>query len=806
MLARSLLKFGPFEVDPALGELRKDGLRVPIQEKPLRLLAALAERQGELVTRAELHQHLWQGEAFVDFDNGLNTAVRKLRVALGDESESPRYIETVPRRGYRFLAPVETLETGADQTGADRQTIPAGDEASSVTVAAMDAPNGVVVAGDPPPATEIRGTRVHHRIRSAVVVCATVLAVMGATAVWLNYSRPVLSFNSRDSVLIVDFENQTGDPRFDQALQTAFTISLEQSRHANIFPRARLGSVLEMMGKTATERVTPALGREICQREGIRGLITASITRTGDEYALSAELVDPQSGDTVRSYSERSYGESHILDALDVVAADIREDLGETLYQIHESTKPLPEVTTSSLDALREFADGSELWHQARYLDAMTLYRAAVQADPDFAMAHAALGSAYYSYISNEPQKGDEEFQKALALASRTTQRERMEIQVDYADSQGHFEEADRLYQIYLKRYPDDWIMLLDYARLLRTHGHADQAIGQYKEMLRMYPDDPRTLVELATANSTLGLTPAAIGAYNRAFEIDPAYLSSGDVGREYGMALIENGEAQKAEEVFKSQLGDSRTRANGLRSLALLDLYYGRYESARPMLEEALAYYEGLKTAQLSVVRVRLLLAILAEGEGDVPAERRQLDSAMANFDAISSKVIVGAWIGSEYARAGFAHQAEQIESTVAPTVDKENPEQLAYEHFSEGEIALLHGDDEKAVQLFSLSDQEKTTPFSMEGMARAYQASGNMAMATSQYEKYIASSEHGLLWEPQQRWLAAHYTLASDYLAMGNREKAREALNPLLLLWKDADQNLPLRKQALALSARLQ
>ncbi len=110
MPTRSILKFGPFEVDPSLGELRKDGVRIPIQEKPLRVLTALLERQGDLVTRAELHQHLWQGETFVDFDTGLNTAVRKLRSALGDESESPCYIETFPKRGYRFLAPVEICQ------------------------------------------------------------------------------------------------------------------------------------------------------------------------------------------------------------------------------------------------------------------------------------------------------------------------------------------------------------------------------------------------------------------------------------------------------------------------------------------------------------------------------------------------------------------------------------------------------------------------------------------------------------------------------------------------------------------------
>jgi DNA-binding winged helix-turn-helix (wHTH) protein/tetratricopeptide (TPR) repeat protein len=783
MLTRSVLKFGPFEVDASLGELRKKGARVPIQEKPLRVLAALAERQGELVTRAELHEHLWQGETFVDFDNGLNTAVRKLRIALGDDFESPHYIETVPKRGYRFLAAVEVADAALAAPAA---------EAITATGSILPLPR--------PPAFQSR-----HGARRLLLLSLAVLICAGGVLTWFAYSRPVYSFNAHDSVLIADFENQTGNPRFDNALETAFSVSLQQSRHLNVFPRARLASVLALMGKSPEERITPALGREICQRENIRGLIASSITRTGEEYALSAELVDPQSGDTVRSYSERSYGEGHVLDALDVIAADIRRDLGESLYQIHKNNQPLPEVTTASLPALKEYADGTALWHRAKYQDAVTLLRAAVEADPDFAMAHAALGSAYYSYIYNEPQKGDEEYRKALGLASRTTEREGMNIEVNYADSQGHFQDADRLYQIYLKRYPDDWGMLSNYARLLRTHGHADQAIGQYKEIHRVAPDDARTQVELATAYKTLGRFPDAIAAYTQAFQIDPLYLTSGDVSREYGMALIQNGDAGKAEELFTSQLGNPKTRESGLRSLALLDLYRGKYASARPLLEEALVYDEGLKSEPVGVARVRLLLAILAEGEGDTRMEQRQLDSAMADFKALSPKVILGAWIGSEYARAGMAKQAKQIESAIAPLVDGKNAEQVAYGHYLQGEIALQHGDKEKAIQLFGLSDQEKSTPFSSEGLARAYQESGEMTQAVSQYEKLLASSMFGLLWEPQQRSLTARYTLAADYLAMGNPAKALEALNPLLVLWKDADPTLPLRKQAIALSERL-
>jgi eukaryotic-like serine/threonine-protein kinase len=798
MPTRSILKFGPFEVDTSLGELRKDGVRVPLQEKPLRLLEALLERQGELVSRAELHQHLWQGETFVDFDTGLNTAVRKLRTALGDESDSPRYIETIPRRGYRFLAPVEFVN-GANGLQAGLSQIVASLHAAT-TLVQNGAKESIA------PVSRARAPSLRFWMgRIALLVAAMLITVSGVVA-WLTYSRPVYSFNSRDSVLVADFENQTGDRRFDQALVTAFTVSMEQSSHANVFPRTRLASVLALMGKPPDERITPSLGREICQRESIRGLITSSITRTGDEYALSAELIDPQSGDTVRSYSERSYGEGHILDALDVIAADIRRDLGESLYHIHENTKPLPQVTTASLDALREYADGTARWHQAKYHDAVTLFRAAIQTDPGFAMAHAALGNAYYSYIYNNSQLGDEEFKKALDLTSRTTERERMSIEVNFADSEGHFDDANRLYQIYLSRYPDDWSMLGGYARLLRTHGQADEAIGQYKEMLRLAPNDARTNVELATAYKTLGRFQEAIDAYTRAFQIDPGYLNTGNVSREYGETLVQNGETQKAEAVFTLQLGDKTTRESGLRSLALLNLYLGKYASALPLLKEALAYDQGLKTEPLSVAREHLQLAILAEGEGDIGAERSQLDSAMANFNAISPKVIVGAWIGAEYARAGLERQAEQIAKNIEPLVDGRNPDQVAYMHYLQAEIALMHGEDDKAIQLFSLSNQEKITPFNMEGLARAYQKAGNMSEAVNQYERFLASPNQGLLWEPQQLWVTAHYSLAADELAMGNPLKAKAALEPLLELWKDADPNLPLQKQSITLSRRIE
>ncbi len=583
-----VLRFGPYEVDTCLGELRKGGSKVHIQEKPLRVLVALAENQGELVTRSELQKSLWQDETFVDFDNGLNTAIRKLRIALGEESGGATYIETVPRRGYRFMAPVQAVngvpaaKAGTLENTSSLPLTPA-IASSSATVPTQNHPQAVPVARRP--------------LRSwtgPLMLLTAILAISGGVAAWFFYSRPVLSFSSRDSVLVADFENQTGDPRFDQALETAFTVSLEQSRYANVFPRSRVGSVLVRMGKPPDAKITPALGREVCQRENIRGLVTSSITRTGAEYAISAELIDPQSGDTVHSYTERAYGEGHILDALDVIAADVRRDLGESLYQIRHNSQPLPEVTTTSLDALKEYADGTAQWHTGRYQSAVTLFRAAIATDPDFAMAHAALGNAYYSYIYNKSQDGDVEYRKALSLDSRTTERERMTIEASYADSQGHVRDADRLYQMFLERYPDDWSMLTDYARFLRTHDRATEAISQYKEIARVNPSDARTQVELATSYKTLGRFPEALDAYAHAFQIDPTFLNSGNVSREYGFTLVEAGEQQKARTLFTSLLGSSETRESALRSLALLDLYQGKYADARPLLTKRWLWMRG--------------------------------------------------------------------------------------------------------------------------------------------------------------------------------------------------------------------
>jgi eukaryotic-like serine/threonine-protein kinase len=765
--------FGPYEADLSVGQLRKNGSRIKIQDLPLRLLGVLAERPGRVVTREELQKKLWPEDTFLDFEDGLNTVVRKLREALGDNAEKPQYIETIPRRGYRLLAEVKHFPANGNQLPAEQPA------AEALPRAGMQA----------------RAERIAWRYWAVAGLLGAVL--LSSLGFLLLYGRPAFSFTARDSVLVSDFENQTGDPRFDEALRTAFIVSVEQSRHVHVFPQLRVGTALRLMGKSGTERITPTIGREICQRENIRGLITGSITRTGQDYALSAELIDPQTGETVRSYTQRSYGEGHILDALDVIAAEVRRDLGESLYQIKRSNRPLPEVTTSSLTALKQYADGTELWHRGKFEEGATLLRAAIQNDPDFAMAHAALGSDYFSYITNAQPQGKEEYEKALALSSRTTDRERMIIQAQYADDLAHVQEADALYRAYLERYPGDWNMLSDYAHFLRMHGRAAEAIAQYKEIIRVAPDDAKSYVEMATAYKGMSMFPEAMSAYGNAFRLDPHWLTAGDTAREYGFLLVSEGHEDKAVQIFSSMLEKPETRESGVRSLALLDAYHGRLTSAQKRFDECLTMLQN-QSAPLSIARVHLWLAILANVRGDSRTELQELDIATSMLATIGPKTIFGSWLGRQYIHAGALDKADKIENFIAPLVDPRNAEQSGYLHLLQGDIELAKGNTPKAIQLFTLSNAEKSTPFTVEALASAYREAGKMNDAIIWHEKLLALSPNAITWEPQQRWLAAHCALAQEYLARGEPQKAKRTIDQLLELWKDADANLPLRKQA--------
>lgn len=762
----SRVKFGPFELDPRAGELWRLGERVHIQEKPLRLLQVLLRRRGEVVTRAELQKELWPQENFLDFEDGLNTAMRKLREALGDAADQPRYVETVPRRGYRWIGEGP------------------GVEAAAAAPAAM-------------PPRRWAGWR--------WVVAAGVLAA-AAGGYWLLGGHAVFAFRSRDSVLVADMDNQTGEARLDRALDGALTVSLEQSNRVEVFPRDRLPGVLRLMGQPEQAAVTAALGREICRREGIRALVAPAITRTGSEYAVTAELIDPDTGAVVRSYSERAANADAILDGLGRIADGIRRDLGESVLQVRRNSQPLPEVTTSSLAALQDYADGERDWNRGQFSAAVALYRSALAQDPHFAMAHAALAVADCSYIYYAESECRSEYALALAPDSRLTERERALINASYAADTDDVTAADTLYQAYLRRYPEDWPVLNAYAHFLRQHGHESDALAVYQRLERIAPDDAGTLIEAATADTNLGQYGTAVNAYRKAFQIDPHWQQAGDTNREYGFTLVRAGELSDAAAAFGTLSQDPELRAVGLDSLARLDLWQGELRRARSEEQAAMAAQQH--PVPLTAARSRVLLAQMAEADGDHATAARELTAAMADFAHLEPKVAWGSLVGQEWARMGNVGEAQRILDEIAPLASAKNREESGYVRLLRGEIAVAQGHAAEAVAIFGLPDRQdgdSVHTLTIDALAHANQQAGNLRQAVTWYEELVGPPDGYLGWEAQPRAQAAYYWLASDELALGDAARARTELAPLLHLFQNADAGLPLLRQAQALEARL-
>jgi len=314
--APEIVRFGVFEVDLRAGELRKQGKRIRLQEQPLQVLAVLLQRSGEVVTREELRSQIWLQDTFVDFDNSLNTAINKLREALGDSADNPRYIETLPRRGYRFLAPVTS--------------------------------------------DGLRKPAPHAAARKPVLLGAvSLLLLVAATAAgWFWHSRHARVLSEKDTIVVGDFANSTGDAVFDGTLREGPSVQLEQSPFLSLVSEEQIHQTLRMMERPANTRLTLEITREVCQRTSSAAALDGSIALIGSRYNLILKAVNCVNGDLLASTEAQANDKSHVLDALGKAASVMRRKLGESLGTAQKYNTPLEQATTPSLEALQAYNFG----------------------------------------------------------------------------------------------------------------------------------------------------------------------------------------------------------------------------------------------------------------------------------------------------------------------------------------------------------------------------------------------------------------------------------------------------------------
>ncbi len=717
-----------------------------------------------------------------------------------------RMLEKDPNERYQSVHEVRVeLRHIREQLAA---RVPSADRASrqgqSAAVPVAEAPTILDTAAAGPAAAKetTRRTGFFSRSRQWYLGFATAVGVMGVIVFFLYYewSRPALSFAPRGWILVADFKNETGDTLFDKSLGTAFNVSISQSQYANVIPRSRASTVLQRMGRKPDLPLDEETGKEICQRESITGLICPGIGKIGSQFILTARIVDPRTGESVRSYSERADSYDRVLPALDAIAASVRKGLGESLQAIQLTTRPLERVTTSSLEALQQYSEAQILWSRGKYNEARQLQESAVARDPDFAMAHAALGTYYSSFIYNNLPEGRKHFLKALSLADRTSERERQVMQMEYESHFGTFDSARNLYETFVRSYPDAIAQRFNLGNIFRDHKEYEKAIEQYQEALRIDPGYAAACINLATCYSSLHRTQEALKSYARAFELEPSWITGGNLNHEYAFALVEAGEPEKARQVVTKALS-TPIKVAALRSLALLDLYQGKYRDARPKLDEALLMNVAGK-AGLSEARNHYFLQILLAGQGDQPGALRELDKAARCLEPLPPQVWLSSRIGVSYARARLTEKAVAILNRIRKDVNPNDSAQNAEFHRLEGEIELARGYKDRAIEILQVADRENRLPLTVESLARTFEIAGRPDEAVATYELLMIMRHESAGWEPQQDWFAAHVSLARLYLNRREAEKAQKVLSALFDLWKGCDPDLPLIKLANSLN----
>jgi len=776
----TVYRFGPFEVNAASGELFKNGRRVKLQEQPYRLLLVLLENSGEVLSREELRSRLWPDDTFVDFDGSLRVAVRKLREALGDDAESPRYVETIPKRGYRFLGSAARLA-----------------ELPSPATAAVVAEN---VAPSKSVAEVGEGLRTAQFHTSRWVLSVIVALLIIGTAVWLRLHQPgkALALTEKDTIVLADFENSTGDSVFDGTLRQGLAVELEQSPFLTLIPDQRIQQTLRLMGQAPDARLTPQIAHDLCQRTQSAAYLTGSIASLGRQYVLGLKAVSCTTGDVLAEEQETASSKEKLLGALDRAANKLREKLGESLNTVEKFDTPLEQATTPSLEALQAYTLGRRT--QGGRDESIPFYQRAIQYDPNFAIAYAALGSIYWG--DGETLLGEQSVRKAYELRSSVSERERFYIESTYFHYvTGDLEKSRRIYNIWAQTYPRDSTPRIGLWLLYFQEGQYEAALPHLREAIRLAPwksslfrnlvynliclnrlQEARKVAQQAIADR-LDSPDLHLGLYRLAFleddALDMARQAELVVGK--GHSEAEMFELRALTAAYSGHLKESRNLSRQAVESAM------RAEEREFATElEARAALRGARFGNLSEVRLH------AKPVLGVPTGRKAQYVAALSF-----------------AIAGDSARAQLLADDLAKRYPDDTLVQFVFLPAIRAQIALNRHDPSKAINLL-----QPGAPYElaqgwlgflglayMQGEAYLMAHQGNEAAVEFQkilgHRGIVANSPTGAL---------AHLQLGRAYATSGEQDKAKIEYLEFLSLWKDADPDIPILKQAKAEYAKLQ
>jgi DNA-binding winged helix-turn-helix (wHTH) protein/tetratricopeptide (TPR) repeat protein len=770
----AILRFSVFEVDVRAGGLRKLGVRIKVQEQPFHVLTLLLQRPGEVVTREELRAQLWQSDTFVDFDNGLNTSINKLREALGDSADNPRFIETLPRRGYRFIAPVSSKD------GIEKHT-----------------PEPV-----PGPRWKI------------IFAVAAVLAIGAASmaAFYLRSKGPPLT--EKDTLVLVDFLNTTGDSAFDDALKQGLRVQLEQSPFLNLLSDQQVSEELRLMARQPSERLTADLARDLCRRIGSKAILTGSVSSLGLHYVIGLSATNCQTGTPLATEQSESADKEHVLAALGASATKIRKKLGESLASIQKYDVPIEQVTTSSLEALRAYSLGMKYVALDDFKGALPHFQRAVELDPNFASAYMRLAYAAI-FVAGQGSIINENIEKAYALRDRASRREYFHITTRYFESLDDPEKGESEAELWAEIYPRDAEARFILADMAMWKGNWEEAVKHGRLSVELNPNDVRNYYNLAVSELALDRFEAAARSCDKAIarnKSDP-YIHM----VRYWIAFVRHDSKEMENEV--RMLGEL-ARENPEAEFTLLEvegateMYYGKLARARVFDQRILDFdqrildlfarsgndggrtvfysYWALWNAELgNQSEARAYVRRAAQ-----PPRPHDTDFTIALAAARAGEISLADKWAAEYDRnfpSGWSQQKRYLPVVRAAIAMGRGNAAEAIEH-----LRAVNGDTEWLANDPSTGDG--LMPAYLRGQAYLQLRQGKEAAAEFQrlidHPGIVVNNVFGAL---------SRVGLARAYVLQGDLAKARAAYQDFLTLWKDADSDIPILIQAKAEYAEL-
>lgn len=699
------LRFGVFEVDFRAAELHKHGVRIRLEEQPFHILALLLERPGDLVTREELRQKLWSADTFVDFDRSLNKAMSKLRLALGDSAETPRYIETLHRRGYRFIASIQTQPMNGSAVVSDH-TKPS-------------ALANVSVSSSPLTAYLESGLT----LRRWQVIAAAALVLAALVAPYYLRSRQVVKAGSstsavvpRRSVAVLGFKNLSG--RSEQswvstALSDWLTTELsagEQLRTISAESVARMRIELSLpdsdsLSKESLARIGSNLGTDLV----VVGSYASLGKDSGGLVRLDLRLQDCRTGDTIAAMSETGT-ETHLFDLVSQAGENLRNRLGIQAVSRKEAAE-VAVALPKNHDAARFYSEGLA---KLRVFDAQAardLFLKAVSQEPAFALSHAGLATAWATLGYDENARA--EAKQAFELSSSLPRAERLLVEGRYDEMSKDWEKAVEIYRALFAFFPDS----LDYGLAL---AHAQVSEGKGKEALD-------TIAALQKLPSPLGDDPRIDLSEARASE------SLGDYKRDEASCMRA---AQKAQALGASLLF-ADARAN--QSWASLNL--GNSDEAGRAAADARQIYQAVGD-QRGVARAINLSGIALENRGDSLGAKQMYEQALIISRKIGNKLGVANELddlGDVLLALGDLKGARaNYEASLAADQEIGNQDGIALAKGALGVVLLALGDhaaakqvSEESVELCRrIGDREKTA-IALAGLGDIFRAEGDLDSA---------------------------------------------------------------------------